>query len=644
MQKRTDFATNLLTGPYRDSPLGRIVSALQDSPEQGAIHVADFAPYRPAFAAPVAFWAMTIYNGPHIVGILAIQLPIVAVDNMMTGERNWEADGLGETGETYLVGPDLYMRSAARALLEDPEAYEAALKRAQVPQRIVAAVQAFKSTVLVQKVDTAAVQAALSGDKGIVRGRNYLGTPVLSAYAPVPLEGLNWGIITEITVEEASRPIASLRQRLIFVTVLTAVVVSLAAILLSYLIMRPVAVLTEGAEHLAAGNADTHIVLNSRDEFGRLANRLNTAVEHLRTQTTLGEKKSRESDILLQSLVPQAVAEQLRRGDDQIVNHVQQASLLVAQWDGVIALSERMEPEAVARVLDEWVSAFDRAAERLDMEMLRTSGERFMAVCGLTVPHLDHAKRTVDFSLELLEAMQLINDRHGTQLCLRMGVHSGPITASPLGDKMMYSLWGEAVPIAIGLSMKASLNEILVSEPIYRVLHDFHACLDYGTVKIEAVEQVISIWVLANSLKMPQDQVRLVQSTFGQLLPVVDHTAERFYQRLFDLDPKLRPLFKDDIKEQQRKLMSALQAFISDLNDPEKMIPAAQLLGRSHKAYGVADEHYHTVGTALLWTLEQELGADFTPEAWQAWEAVYRRTSQVMRSAMALTADVQASS
>lgn len=134
---------------------------------------------------------------------------------------------------------------------------------------------------------------------------------------------------------------------------------------------------------------------------------------------------------------------------------------------------------------------------------------------------------------------------------------------------------------------------------------------------------------------MTPKQIALVQETFEMVVPIAEQAAALFYDRLFVLDPSLRPLFRSDMKTQGQKLMSTLALAVHGLRQPEKIIPAVQHLGRRHVGYGVRPEHYATVGEALLWTLAQGLGEAFTPEAEAAWTAVYTLVATVMQEAAA---------
>ncbi len=118
-------------------------------------------------------------------------------------------------------------------------------------------------------------------------------------------------------------------------------------------------------------------------------------------------------------------------------------------------------------------------------------------------------------------------------------------------------------------------------------------------------------------------QKRLVQESFAKVEPIAEAAADLFYNKLFELDPGLEALFKGDIKEQGRKLMATLKLAVKGLDDLKKLVPVVQDLGRRHAGYGVKPEHYGTVAVALLWTLEQGLKDDYTPEVKEAWTAVY---------------------
>ena len=129
---------------------------------------------------------------------------------------------------------------------------------------------------------------------------------------------------------------------------------------------------------------------------------------------------------------------------------------------------------------------------------------------------------------------------------------------------------------------------------------------------------------------MSPEQIELVRKTFAKIQPVSDKAAEMFYRHLFETDPSLRQLFKRDIKKQGRMLMQMIDFAVKGLDDPEIILPTVQALGKRHIGYGVKEEYYETVGNALLWTLAQGLGDDFTPEVKEAWSEAYKLLAGVM--------------
>lgn len=130
---------------------------------------------------------------------------------------------------------------------------------------------------------------------------------------------------------------------------------------------------------------------------------------------------------------------------------------------------------------------------------------------------------------------------------------------------------------------------------------------------------------------MQANQIAIVQQSFAKVRPIAAQAAELFYQRLFTLDPALRDLFTGDMRKQGQMLMQMIGAAVGGLSNVEKLAPTVRALGARHVGYGVKDSHYLTVGAALLWTLEQGLGDDFTPEVREAWGAAYELMSTVMQ-------------
>ena len=133
---------------------------------------------------------------------------------------------------------------------------------------------------------------------------------------------------------------------------------------------------------------------------------------------------------------------------------------------------------------------------------------------------------------------------------------------------------------------------------------------------------------------MTSEQIKLIRETFAGIASRAELAALLFYKRLFELGPSLRPLFRGSIEAQGAKLTQMLAAAVRLLDKPESLVPVLEDLGRRHAGYGVRDEHYDTVGTALLWMLAEILRPKFTTEAREAWAALYDIVASTMKRAV----------
>jgi len=134
---------------------------------------------------------------------------------------------------------------------------------------------------------------------------------------------------------------------------------------------------------------------------------------------------------------------------------------------------------------------------------------------------------------------------------------------------------------------------------------------------------------------MTPEQIRTVQSTWREIAPMSADAARLFYGKLFELDPRLRSLFRADIEQQGPRFMAAIDTAVDALAEVEAVVPSILELGRRHAHYGVQERDYQAVEAALLWTLEKGLGCSFTPDVKDAWTLAYAILDNMMKSAMA---------
>jgi len=269
--KEVDFATSLLTGPYSKTNFARAFKAAASSNEGDFVKLVDFESYYPSYNAPASFIASPIFDGDKKIGVLVFQMPIDRINEIMTSNQDWRNVGLGESGETYIVGDDFTMRNQSRFLIEDSENFLTVIRNTALSDQIVDLIESFGTTIGLLPIKTEGVKSALDGQADSAIFPGYRGVPVFSSFRPLNIEGVNWVIMSEIDQSEALAPIDKLKDRFI----LTASILIAIGIYLAFFFSRSITVslkgLTTRAESLARGNLDEPVMVESGDEIGLLA-------------------------------------------------------------------------------------------------------------------------------------------------------------------------------------------------------------------------------------------------------------------------------------------------------------------------------------------------------------------------------------
>jgi len=283
--KKVDFGTSLLSGPYRNTRLSRAFRAARTSVEADFVRLVDFESYPPALGAPVAFVAAPIFERGRRLGVVALQIPIDRIDAVMTGDHQWREGGLGQTGETFLVGPDRRMRSDSRFFLEAPPHYLDAVAQTGVPQDLLQLMRTHQRTVLFQQIATAAAEAALEGRTGISAHVDYRGEPVLASYAPLDVPDLQWGVVAKLDTAEAFAPAIALRRALWVTAAAVAALVAGVAVVLARSLTAPIRRLIGAMGTLGRGDLAHRLTERRRDEIGQIATAFNRMASDLQETT-----------------------------------------------------------------------------------------------------------------------------------------------------------------------------------------------------------------------------------------------------------------------------------------------------------------------------------------------------------------------
>lgn len=456
-QKTSEFATNLESGPYADTLLGTKVRSIRGQRDRDDFRIVDFEAYRPSLGKPMGFALSPIFDGPKMIGILALQFPIDKFTEVLTGNFQWESEGFGKTGECYLVGPDLTMRSRSRNMYENPDQFLELLRDQGVATKIVDQIKRQGNVLCVLPVPSASAREALQGRSGMMETLDYRGVPVLSSYGPLELDSLRWGVLAEFDKQEAEEPIRQFGRRVLIAGSATALAVTLLALVFSSLLTSPLRRLAEAARRLGAGDTSVSVDANTHDEFGQLGRVFNEMVDNIRTQREQLEHQVQENQDLLLSILPASAVEQRREGDERASRQFADVSVLFAEIIGMEEFGTKVGEAKALSVLGDLIATFDEAAEKLGIEKVKTIGGSYLAVCGLSVARPDHASRVIQFAQEMSRIVEIFNRDHKAQLHLAVGVNSGPVVGGVVGRrKFLYDLWGDTVTIAKKLAVSDS--------------------------------------------------------------------------------------------------------------------------------------------------------------------------------------------
>jgi methyl-accepting chemotaxis protein len=271
--KERDYATNLRDGEWADSGLGRVFREAANNPAAGTLAFDGFHAYGPSGGAPASFIAKPVLdsNG-ELLGVIAYQMPVDRMNAVMQ-----QTAGMGETGQSYLVGQDHLMRTDSRFSGAD------------------------ETTILSRRVETPAVKKALAGKRGTAIKEGAQGATVMAAYRPVSFAGSDWALVTEMQESEILAPVAEMRTFLIVAALVLLAVFAAIGAGFSHTLVRPIRALTGAMTRLAEGQHDIDIPAHGRaDEIGEMAGAVDVfkqnaiEAERLKREQEDAERRARE--------------------------------------------------------------------------------------------------------------------------------------------------------------------------------------------------------------------------------------------------------------------------------------------------------------------------------------------------------------
>ncbi len=385
--KEIDFATSLIDGPFANSGIGEVFRKVNEGDGPDFYALTDFSPYTPSYESPAAFIASPIFDKGKKIGILIFQMPIDRINDIMTYKEDWNIVGLGNSGETYLIGQDSKMRSMGRFLIEDKSAYLQLLKSTGVASNIVNAIENTGTTIGLQPIKSQGADAALADRSGFDIFPDYRGISVLSAYAPLNIKGLDWSILSEIDESEAFAAVEALTQRIQYWSLVCLIVMIIAASgvgrLYASMIIKPIETAVESLEVLAAGmeegNADLTkpISANGNPISIKLATAINTVIEKFRV--TLQEFTKATEQVATASEELSVVTSQSKEGIVQQRSETEQVATAMNEMAATVtdvaksaasgadaARSADAETANGSKVVQETIVTIDALAERVN--------------------------------------------------------------------------------------------------------------------------------------------------------------------------------------------------------------------------------------------------------------------------------------
>jgi class 3 adenylate cyclase/HAMP domain-containing protein len=496
VEKEVDFATNLYFGPYSSAGLARAVKQARDTSDDNEVVLADFEMYEPSLGAPAAFAASAVRLRGETIGVLAVQLPNNEIDRVISGNRSWEREGLGKTGDSGIVGHDYLLRSNARGFLQNRERALSQMRARGVPPNVIARMEAYESTVLQQQVRLPSVEAAIRGEEGTRIQTGSAGRASLVSYMPLKIPGLKWTIGSRMDLDEALAPVDRFRTTLMWWGLLALGVISLIALVLTRAILRPVNRLVAAANRVAASDFCVEVPVESKDELGLLSRTFNDMVCSIREKTEIIEQKNRENERLLLNILPEPIARRLRTGETRIADSFADVTVLFADIVGFTTLSATTSPTDMVALLNDLFTRFDQSARDAGVEKIKTIGDAYMAVAGLPTQYPDHARRIVTLGLDILQHVSDFRRETGSQLSVRIGVNSGPVVAGVIGSsKFIYDLWGDTVNVASRMESHGLADAIQVTRPVYEALCKEFAFEERGSIDVKG-RGMLETWLL----------------------------------------------------------------------------------------------------------------------------------------------------
>ncbi|MBD1835767.1 HAMP domain-containing protein [Cyanobacteria bacterium FACHB-472] len=258
-------------------------------------------------------------------------------------------------------------------------------------------------------------------------------------------------------------------------------------LLLEKLVLSRLAYLSTEVKSIgSSGDLSMRVLSAGKDELSILARTINWMLEALESSLKDLTAEQEKAERLLQNILPQAIAERLKKEQRTIADNFAEVTVLFADIVGFTQLAAQTSPVELVNLLNQIFSAFDQLAEQHGLEKIKTIGDAYMVVGGLPTPREDHAEAIAQMALDMQNEITRFNIANGLNFSIRIGINTGPVVAGVIGlKKFIYDLWGDTVNIASRMESHGKPGSIQLTAATKECLHDKYHLQERGSIQIK---------------------------------------------------------------------------------------------------------------------------------------------------------------
>lgn len=454
LHKGIDVGTSLVSGPYADSTLGRVVTEALPRARVGTTLLTDFSVS--SAGQPELFAVSAVRSGPRLVGALAAGVPVEALNRITTASVGSQDVDEGKA-DSYIVAADRVLQSEPRSWAEDPQAYVARLQAGdEADQEQARLIELFGSPVGIQVIDTDPVEAALAGADFQGAASSPFGEATYSASTAFSPGGRQWVVVTEVPRGTVNEPLLDYLRRIGVVLAVVLPIVGAAGIWISRVFTKPIRPTVLAAEAIVAGDREPDVDTTRGDEFGDLARRLTSMARALAThEQELVEEYERTRQLLLAVLPTQLVD-----ADGNIVGTGEAMETATAVAVTIAPTYPDEDQEQAREALGHAAEVAEVIAAAVGLERVRVSTDRYLYLAGIGSAD-SGADRAIDFASQLRARIEVGGAE--VSLDLHVGLSSGVVATGVFDSgSLTFGAWGDPVRRALALASLAQVDSVLV--------------------------------------------------------------------------------------------------------------------------------------------------------------------------------------